>query len=77
MCISLSIRTDTWFRSYKLFFVLTSAEHELLIALGFKTCQPLWVILCRLLENGRREIEELVEEMKERVLIDCVGLNDT
>ena len=27
------------------------------------TCQPLWVILCRLPEKGRREI---VKEMKER-----------
>ena len=27
--------------------------------------QPLWVILCRLPEKGRREIEEIVEEMKE------------
>ena len=26
--------------------------------------QPLWVILCRLPEKGRREIEEIVEEMK-------------
>ena len=30
------------------------------------TRQPLWVILCRLPEKGRREIEEIVEEMKER-----------
>ena len=30
------------------------------------TCQPLWVILCRLPEKGRKEIEEIVEEMKER-----------
>ena len=29
-------------------------------------CQPLWVILCRLPEKGRKEIEEIVEEMKER-----------
>ena len=27
--------------------------------------QPLWVILCCLLEKGRKEIEETVEEMKE------------
>ena len=27
---------------------------------------PLLVILCRLPEKGRREIEEVVEEMKER-----------
>ena len=30
------------------------------------TRQPLWVILCRLPEKGRRVIEEIVEEMKER-----------
>ena len=30
------------------------------------TCRPLWVILCRLPEKGRKEIEEIVEEMKER-----------
>ena len=30
------------------------------------THQPLWVILCRLPEKGRNEIEEIVEEMKER-----------
>ena len=30
------------------------------------TRQPLWVILCRLPEKGRKEIEEIVEEMKER-----------
>ena len=27
------------------------------------TCQPLWVILCRLPEKGRKEIEEIAEEM--------------
>ena len=30
------------------------------------TRQPLWVILCRLPESGRKEIEEIVKEMKER-----------
>ena len=30
------------------------------------TGQPLLVILCRLPENGRKETEEIVEEMKER-----------
>ena len=29
------------------------------------TLQPLWVILCHLPEKGRREIEEIVGEMKE------------
>ena len=33
---------------------------------GLTTLQPLWVILCRLPEKGRRVIEEIVEEMKER-----------
>ena len=29
------------------------------------TRQPLWVILCHLPQKGRREIEEVVDEMKE------------
>ena len=33
---------------------------------GLTTRQPLWVTLCRLPEKGRREIEELVEEMQKR-----------
>ena len=36
-----------------------------LIVLGFTTRQPLWVILCRLPEKGRRVTEEIVEEMRE------------
>ena len=34
--------------------------------LGLMTSQPLWVILCCLPEKGRKEIEEIAEEMKER-----------
>ena len=30
------------------------------------TRQPLWVILCRLPVKGRKDKEEIVEEMKER-----------
>ena len=30
------------------------------------TRQPLWVILCRLPERGRNEIEEIVEETKKK-----------
>ena len=30
------------------------------------THQSLWVILCRLPEKGRKKIEEIAEEMKER-----------
>ena len=37
-----------------------------LICWGLTICQPLWVILCRLPKKGRKEIEEIVEEMKER-----------
>ena len=33
---------------------------------GLTTCQSLWAILCRLPEKGRKEIEPIVEEMKER-----------
>ena len=36
------------------------------MCLGLSKRQFLWVILCRLPEKGRREIEEIVEEMKER-----------
>ena len=37
-----------------------------LLCWGLTTRQPLWVILCRLPEKGRKEIEEIVEEMKEK-----------
>ena len=37
-----------------------------LIVLGFNDTSPLSVILCCLQEEGRREIEETVEEVKER-----------
>ena len=30
------------------------------------TRQPLWVILCCLPEKGRKDTEEVVEEMKDR-----------
>ena len=30
------------------------------------TRQTSWVILCRLPEKGRKELEEIVDEMKER-----------
>ena len=33
---------------------------------GLTKYQPLLVILCRLPEKGKREIEEIVDEMKER-----------
>ena len=37
-----------------------------LLCWGLTTRQPLWVILCHLPEKGRKVIEEIVEEMKER-----------
>ena len=43
-----------------------SRLHILLLCWGLTTRQPLRVILCRLPEKGRKEIEERVEEMKER-----------
>ena len=39
---------------------------DLIDCRGLTTRQPLWVILCHLPEKGRKEIEEIVEEMKER-----------
>ena len=46
---------------------LLGDQRQFLIELGWglTTCQPLWVILRRLPEKGRREREEIVEEMKE------------
>ena len=41
-------------------------RYTFLLCWGLTTRQPLWVILCRLPEKGRKEIEEIVEEMKER-----------
>ena len=38
------------------------------IVWGLMTRLPLWVILCRLPEKGRKEIDEIVEEMKERTV---------
>ena len=37
-----------------------------LTELGFNDMSTLVIILCRLPEKGRREIEEIVEKMKER-----------
>ena len=33
---------------------------------GATTRQPLWLILCRLPEKRNKEIEEILEEIKER-----------
>ena len=44
----------------------TDLDLLLLLCWGLTTRQPLRVILCHLPEKGRKEIEERVEEMKER-----------
>ena len=44
----------------------TKLINQILLCWGLTTRQPLRVILCRLPEKGRKEIEERVEEMKER-----------
>ena len=44
----------------------TCSGIHIVLCWGLTTRQPLWVILCRLPEKGRKEIEEIVEEMKER-----------
>ena len=46
--------------------VLKNQFWELWLCWGLTTRQPLWVILCRLPEKGRKETEEIAEEMKER-----------
>ena len=46
-----------------------STRESVSLCWGLTTRQPLWVILCRLPEKGRKDIEEIiVEEMKERVM---------
>ena len=44
--------------------LLYDNDHSSRLCWGLTTCQPLWVILCHLPE---KVIEEIVEEMKERV----------
>ena len=48
------------------FCVVSQRKWEDWLCLGLTIRQPLWVILCRLLEKGRKEIEDIVEEMKDR-----------
>ena len=43
-----------------------NAINTFVLCWGLTTLQPLWVISCRLPEEVRKEIEEIVEEMKER-----------
>ena len=46
--------------------VLTRPLNSKALCWGLMTRQPLWVILCRLPEKGRKETEEIAEEMKEK-----------
>ena len=39
---------------------------KIMLGLNDTQLQPLWVILCHLPKKWRKEIEELVEEMKNR-----------
>ena len=54
-----------------LYFTVAAPCHIQLLSLywlcwGLTKCQPLWIILCRLQEKGRKEIEDIVGEIKER-----------
>ena len=49
-----------------LFWTVRKSLEFLWLCWGLTTRQPMRVILCRLPEKGRKEIEERVEEMKER-----------
>ena len=72
MIIKYRIWTNYWRCSYKhsvkQFHSLQTTASVLIdwLCWGLTTRQPLRVILCRLPEKGRKEIEERVEEMKER-----------
>ena len=46
--------------------IIQACFRDVWLCLGLTTRQPLWVILCRLPEKGRKVIEEIVEEIKER-----------
>ena len=46
-------------------YLVASCFVLFLLSWGLTTRRPLWVILCRLPEKGTREIEEIVEEMKQ------------
>ena len=56
------LRNDIHPQEYLLFFYYIDW-----LCWGLTTRQPFWVILCRLPEKGRKEIEEIVEEMKETI----------
>ena len=52
---------DSYFSTKKCAWILIG-----LMCWDLTTLQPFSVILCRLPEKGRKETEEIVEEMKER-----------
>ena len=53
-------------KNWRSYFNLFTMARIMIVCWGLTTRQPLRVILCRLPEKGRKEIEERVEEMKER-----------
>ena len=53
-------------QTFQIYFCIPANSMDWL-CWGLTTRQPLWVILCRLPEKGRKEIEEIVEEMKETI----------
>ena len=62
------IRVYTIFLKYSniLNMSTNSRKDYFQLSWGLTTHQPLWVILCHLPEKGRKEKEEVVEEMRER-----------
>ena len=50
----------------KLIKTIYSENFFFFLSWGLMSRQPLWVILCHLPDKGRKEIEEIEEEMKER-----------
>ena len=63
-----SINPDKVLFSIKIFDIFLFLHENVCYRfwLCLTTRQPLWVILCRLPEKGRKETEEIAEEMKER-----------
>ena len=67
ICVSLDVKfNESLTNDVVSFEQLGPGDFFFLLCWGLKTSQPMWVILCHLPEKGRKEIEEIVEEMKER-----------
>ena len=66
LCLMYDSKTSTNLEMYSLIQKLLVKIVYCLLCCGLMTRQPLRVILCSLPEKGRKQIEERVEEMKER-----------